>query len=1405
MTTYELIRGAGADTPSPHESLDTYKSNTVLRVTEVLCEGPIEGLATGDARSIYFNDVPAMGSDFSKNFDKFDYTLLTGSVDQRGRSDFEFVESYAPIAQPVKKDFPVVHQIDNPEVDAVVILIAFDALLTQDGQDLKGGKVEFMVEMRNSSSGWSKVSEETIDGKSRSRFQRAYLLNLPTAASSGPTYRQIRVSRITPDSTEANVINKFYLEGITYRTGTVMRYPYTSLVQFKIDAEQFPNIPTRKYLLKLLKVQVPSNYNPATRAYTGAWDGSFGAAQWTDNPAWCLYDLLTSKRYGLGAFLPASQIDRWAFYQIARYCDQLVPTGRKLENGDAEMEPRFTLNCVIQTRDQALKVLSDLVTVFRGMFYWSGNMFTVTQDSPASPVMQYSPANVADGLFTYQGSSVRNRHTVAVVAWANPENTYKTDYEYVEDTDGISRYGIRKLELTAFGCTSRGQARRVGKWALYTELYETETVNFSVSLDSAMVRPGDIISVTDPTRLATPTAAGDESDRMGGRLKAATVGQLTLDSPVTLKAGESYTLSVLMPDGTLADRTVWLAGRTLGQAGTGDTLLCSPLPVAPQVNSLWMLSRTNLKPQLFRVVGVACKDTLDYEITAVAHNPSKYAAIDLAEPLESSSSSNLDNPAISSPVRNLLAVETVVVTSTGIPRARLDITWQAPEKGYAKYYVVQYRRQNDNWILVQRGADMWATVKDIEPGVYEVQVIAVNMAGVHSVPATVFTTAVGKTAKPPLPANVVATGGVQQINLAWTYPVGEEDIACVEIYAGTSSDQTQAQHIVDVPFPQAQFANIGLALDTHIYYWIRCRDTSGNVSDGWATADAATVRDPDTILEHIRAQVSRSQLVQDLLRDIDLPAITLLDLSVRVDWMNDLLRDLKTKTDAVIEVDPADGRIRMKATKVLDQLAAAVVSEANTRIDGQTVVAEQIDQVVAANAGNAAAIEAERQARVDAVSAQATSTEMLGARMTNAEAAISDEQTARATADSALATQLSTLGATVSGNTAAITAEQTARANADSALSTQISQVSAVANNAQSAVTTETNARVTAINSEANTRSNADSTLQTNINAVSSQVTTVQTNAANNLAAVQQTLQTNINTVSGNVDAMYAVKIQTLSNGRKVVSGFGLRADATGTEFAVVADRFYVVAPGSTTLQPMFTIDNSSGTPKAVLAGNLIVSGSVAANSILSGEIVADLSMNNSSGRMRSSNFSSGSAGWQIQGNGSAEFNNVTVRGTLDTGRIVVGTSGAVLVDRSYQNNPLSPVARLVCNPGTFDSANQIVPLSNSTLYGPGPNVETSRRLRGGSVSLYATVTLLVDAYVTLWGRQNGGGWQAIITGEGAGDGYNPVTLATLINVNVGAYDYFDFGISSTTPSMVGSPNGTLIQSPSLTVLGFNW
>lgn len=710
--------GGGGDAQrAPVEAPDSLRSIQYARVLDLVAEGEISGLVAG-AQSVYLDNTPLQNADGTYNFSGVTLDSTVGTQAQSYLPGFPSVESETAVNVEVSNAVSVTRQITNVNSDKVRVTISIPQLTSQNSTtgDLSGTSVAIAIDLQANGGGYVEQLTDTIAGKTTTRYQRSYEIEL-----AGTAPWDIRVRRTTADSASVSLVNKTYWSSYTEIIDSKLTYPNSALVGIELDASQFNAVPVRGYDMKGALIQVPANYNPVTRVYTGVWDGTFTTA-WSDNPAWCYYDLLTHDRYGLGAYIDAASVDKWVLYEIGQYCDELV------DDGFGGEEPRFTCNLYLQTRDEAYKVLANIASIFRGMAYWGAGSITAVADMPADPAALYTAANVIGGQFSYQGSAKNTRHTVALVAWNDPDDAYRQKIEYVEDITGIDRYGIVETEIVAFGCTSRGQAHRMGRWLLYSERLETETVTFSVGLDGIFSPPGAVIQTQDPMRSGV---------RFGGRVVSATTLAVTIDSAVTIESGKTYTLSAVLPDGTVQDRPVTNA------AGSATIItLGAAFDTAPQAQAIWVLASSTLALETWRVLAVSEVDKAQFQITALKHNVNKFDAVENNLVLEPAQTTTLTSqPAAPS---GLALSESLFEVGPGIVSSRAVLSWI----GTTGRYAVAYRSSVGNWVNLPETISQTIDIDGLEAGIYTFTVQQLNALGLRSSPATLVATLYGKTADP---------------------------------------------------------------------------------------------------------------------------------------------------------------------------------------------------------------------------------------------------------------------------------------------------------------------------------------------------------------------------------------------------------------------------------------------------------------------------------------------------------------------------------------------------------------------------------------------------------------------------------------------------------------------------------
>ena len=719
-------KGGGGGRSTPTEADDSLQSKQFGNVLDLLSEGEIQGLDDGN-KSVFLDGTPVVSAEGSSNFSGFTVVTRNGTQGQSYIPGvFSNVENEVSVGVEVTKAASVIRTITNTNVNRVRVTITVPQLqrFENDG-DIVGTEVAIEIHIQYNGGGFNVLGlgGYTIGGKSSSQYQRDYLVSID-----GSFPVDIKVVRVTDDSTSAKLSNATNWSSFTEIIDAKLAYPNSALVGLRFDSRQFNSIPKRNYLIRGIKVVIPSNATVDTTThlgritYSGVWDGSFQAATWTNDPAWCLWDLITNERYGAG--VPEASLDRYDFFAISQYCNELVDDGR------GGQEPRFSCNLLINQRKQVFNVIQEMTSIFRGISYYGAGSLVLLQDKPSDAQFTLGPANVIEGLFAYSGSSLRSRHTCATVAYQSYDEQGEVSFEYVEDENAVAKYGVNNKDIKAVGCYSQGQANRLGKWTLLSEQDLYETCTFSIGIDSGIVvRPGTVVDIADPLRSGT---------RRNGRVSAATTLQITIDSTTELSVntGNSPTISVVLPTGLVETRDIDSISSTAVNVTTAFS-------EAPAVNAPWLIQTTDIQSQQFRVVSVAEDDNGAFNVTALKYNESIYNAIE--------QDLNLTQRDITNVSATPEAVTDVTVTEFlyedgGSVRTGVDVTWKSPIKN-VQDFVVKYRLDNNNFVQITTQTQS-IQAKGLKAGSFELQVTARSFIG-KSGPTTSQTFSLqGKTAVP---------------------------------------------------------------------------------------------------------------------------------------------------------------------------------------------------------------------------------------------------------------------------------------------------------------------------------------------------------------------------------------------------------------------------------------------------------------------------------------------------------------------------------------------------------------------------------------------------------------------------------------------------------------------------------
>lgn len=693
--------GKGAGGSSPDISKDNLNSRAYARIIDLIGEGEIEGFPsareyargtveyrTAMLKDVYFDKTPvlrkevvgatAQPEDYNfKNISYSDFDVRFGTQDQTYLAGYEAAETEYSVDVIVQKEAPVTRVINDEEVDRVRVTLRWDALQKfQDDGDIVGMTVEYQIQVSTSGSPYVTVVDTEITGRSGDPFERSHVFSV----SGGPFPVSVRVLRVTKNYT-GSVTKQSQFSWSTYTeiVDAKLRYPNSALFAMEVDSRNFSSIPTRSYRVRGLKIRIPSHAtvdqtNGRVIYPPGAiWDGTFGPAVWAADPVWALWDLLTNCRYGFGQQIKPRDLDKWSFYQASQYSNELIDSGLLDESGSPILEPRFLCNVCIQTEQEAYELINDLCSVFRAMPYWGAGTVVISQDRPTDATYLFNQTNVSDAGFQYSGSSLKTRHTVAMVGYLDTE-TQEITYESVEDPQAIAKYGVSTVQVTAFACTSRTQAHRVGEWLLYTEQYETETVTFETSLDAGIsVRPGDVIHISDPVRSGT---------RRGGRIKDYGANYISVDEPLATDTpvGAIPTVFVSMIDGTVEEKQVVIVSN-------GNIIIAGAFASTPLVGGMFIYDDANMKKTTWRVISIEESDGSKYSISAVAYNETKYNYIERGNQLEKKIFLPLDIPLPTDP-KNLNA-QVATYESTGQLVNKMILSWESDST--AVQYQVRYR------------------------------------------------------------------------------------------------------------------------------------------------------------------------------------------------------------------------------------------------------------------------------------------------------------------------------------------------------------------------------------------------------------------------------------------------------------------------------------------------------------------------------------------------------------------------------------------------------------------------------------------------------------------------------------------------------------------------------------------
>ncbi|HDD9247666.1 TPA: host specificity protein J [Escherichia coli] len=827
---------------TPREAKDNLKSTQLLSVIDAISEGPVEGPVDG-LKSVLLNSTPVLDTEGNTNISGVTVVFRAGEQEQTPPEGFESSGSETVLGTEVKYDTPITRTITSANIDRLRFTFGVQALVeTTSKGDRNPSEVRLLVQIQRNG-GWVTEKDITIKGKTTSQYLASVVVgNLP------PRPFNIRMRRMTPDSTTDQLQNKTLWSSYTEIIDVKQCYPNTALVGVQVDSEQFGSQQvSRNYHLRGRILQVPSNYNPQTRQYSGIWDGTFKPA-YSNNMAWCMWDMLTHPRYGMGKRLGAADVDKWALYVIGQYCDQSVP------DGFGGTEPRITCNAYLTTQRKAWDVLSDFCSAMRCMPVWNGQTLTFVQDRPSDKVWTYNRSNVVmpdDGApFRYSFSALKDRHNAVEVNWIDPNNGWETATELVEDTQAIARYGRNVTKMDAFGCTSRGQAHRAGLWLIKTELLETQTVDFSVGAEGLRHVPGDVIEICDDDYAGI---------RTGGRVLAVNsqTRTLTLDREITLPSSGTTLISLV--DGSGNPVSVEVQSVT-----DGVKVKVSRVPDGVAEYSVWGLKLPTLRQRLFRCVSIRENDDGTYAITAVQHVPEKEAIVDNGAHFDGDQSGTVNG--VTPPAVQHLTAEVTADSGEYQVLARWDTPKVVKGVSFLLRLTVAADDGSERLVSTARTTETTYRFTQLALGNYRLTVRAVNAWGQQGEPASVSF----RIAAPAAPSRIELTPGYFQItatpHLAVYDPTVQFEFWFSEKrIADIRQVETTARYLGTALYWIAASINIKPGHD--YYFYVRSVNTVGKSAFVEAVGRASD--DAEGYLDFFKGEIGKTHLAQELWTQID--------------------------------------------------------------------------------------------------------------------------------------------------------------------------------------------------------------------------------------------------------------------------------------------------------------------------------------------------------------------------------------------------------------------------------------------------------------------------------------------------------------------------------------------------------
>lgn len=1207
-------KGGQAKQKKPSIAQNSVPSISTARIVYLWSWGPIVGLVDG-LRSLKLDGTPVHAPDGTINYPGVKWQFRNGELNQERLEGNTESSNEIDVKQELIFGTPWLHTITNSVSDAIRLRLSWPTLRSQDSAgNINGVRIDYAVDISTDNGPYVEALVSFVDRKNVTEYERAHRLELPAGSR-----WTIRVRRLTPNANSDLVADQMVVKAIAEVVDSDQEYPLTAVSSIEYDAQTFGgDIAKIAALMRGRIIRVPSNYDAETRTYAtsgtgtsnGIWDGTFKEA-YTNNPAWIFYDLVLHPYYGLGDRIDATMVDRWSLYRIAQYCDQMVPDGK------GGMEPRFTCNLYFQKQAEAYAVLQDLASIFHGLAFWDGSQIVVNADMPGDPVYTYNQTQILNnGAIKYEGTRARDRHTLYMVSWDNPDQGFETDKEPVFDDEAMVELGgmVRETTVGAIGCTSLGQAQRAGQWAALTEKLQTQGGVFRVGLDGDIPKPGQVIAVADPMLVGRNN---------GGRISAAAGRVVTLDRDTTVPVGAR--LMVNLPSGKSEGRVVKsVAGR--------DVTVMADFSEQPQAESGWILDYEDLKLMQFYVRNVTRPEWHQFQFEVIQHDPSKFDAIDNGAVVDTRPITGIPVGTQDAPARVMLSQH--VVIEQGIAVTVMSIAWDAAPNAVG--YDVEWKWGAREWVPVPRTGELMVDVRGIYSGQYMARVRAVSALNVSSIPVTsALTNLEGKVGLPPAVAFLTTTSLVYGISIQWGFPPGAEDTQRTELWYSESPDLTTAIKLSDFSYPQAKHEMHGLLAGASLFFWARLVDRTGNVGPFFPIPGAVNGQassDQTEYDKYFADKIGKGALYQDLREEIDLIS------GDGPDSVNERLKEAKTELEGLLgqitgaePYDPAKpygaGAFTQKGGHLYQATGPVPAGEAppnplywkdiGTILQTTDALAQQvqlvssmIEEIDGKVVATASSIEALRSAAREDDGAGDLAGVIKGWQST---ADLALEKRTRATENESMAQQLLTMSAQVGANKSGLTVlEQVVATNRETA-ATQVNQLKSdlaltdekVAGNAV-AITgldtkvTEVDGKVTSLAAsneslraavrgddgiadlagvvkawEATASFSAEKRVQATANEALAKTTeTLQSNIGETSASVQQVNQTLVG-LDGRVSSMVTLKAQTIVGGKRVTSGFAFGSDGEQAEFLIFAQRFAVVDEVSGQLVPMFVVEGN--------------------------------------------------------------------------------------------------------------------------------------------------------------------------------------------------------------------------------------